>query len=325
MPIPPLIDHPTFARVREQLEKNKSFSSRNLRRDGEYLLRCLVKCGICGRGLVAHSYGRHSYYHCSGNLDHVRAGRARRCPAAVVYAPDLDSVVWKEIDGLLRSPTLMREAWERQRGHGLHNPDTVEVEIERLGGRIGDAERQICRLVDGYQQGWVRSSELARRRGSLEQRIAHWAGEREHLEQERPKWREMQAISDSLSRFSEEATKGLDQLDFSEKQSLLRKIIERVEVTACEVKVKLAVPLSTSFDLTSHRIHRAQALAPVFPVRPQAARRAVAERLADGARRVPRGPRRPPRRAGHGGLDPDLRRAGQLAGAPALPGFLRPD
>jgi site-specific DNA recombinase len=113
VPVPALVDVDIFRGAQEQLKTNRVFSRRNLQREGEYLLRCLVSCGVCGRSMVAHSRGEHTYYHCSANVDHVFAGRPRRCPAPMVYAPDLDLLVWQEIDSLLRSPELMRQAWQR--------------------------------------------------------------------------------------------------------------------------------------------------------------------------------------------------------------------
>jgi Recombinase zinc beta ribbon domain len=73
-----------------------------LRREGEYLLRCLVSCGVCGHSMAADSQGRHTYH--SFNVDHVSTSMPRRCPAPLVYAPDLDRLVWKEMTSLLSSP-----------------------------------------------------------------------------------------------------------------------------------------------------------------------------------------------------------------------------
>src|SRR5206468_8712104 len=97
--------------------------------------------------MVADSQGRHTYYHCSGNVDHVSTSMPRRCPAPLVYAPDLDRLVWKEMTSLLSSPETMLEAYKQQRGkNGLRGPDVLEAELQRLDERVGDVERQIQRL-----------------------------------------------------------------------------------------------------------------------------------------------------------------------------------
>ena len=266
IPVPAIIDQETFARVQEQLKKNKAFSPRNLKREGEYLLRCLVSCGVCGRTMVAHSHGRHTYYHCGGSVDHIAAGNPVRCPAPQVFAPDLDHLVWEEIKTLLSSPQLIRESWERQHGrHDHHSADVIETELTRLDERITGARRQIQRLVDGYQAGLVRAAELSTRRASLEESISHWSAKKTCLEAESPRWREIRKAWNSLDSFCQRAAAGLDALSFGDRQKLLRKIVERVWITAWDVKIKLAIPLSTNSDLTTVRVHGAEDAEAVLP------------------------------------------------------------
>jgi len=284
IPVPAIIDQETFARVQEQLKKNKAFSPRNLKREGEYLLRCLVSCGVCGRTMVAHSHGCHTYYHCGGSVDHIAAGNPVRCPAPQVFAPDLDHLVWEEIKTLLSSPQLIRESWERQHGrHDHHSADVIETELTRLDERITGARRQIQRLVDGYQAGLVRAAELSTRRASLEESISHWSAKKTCLEAESPRWREIRKAWNSLDSFCQRAAAGLDALSFGDRQKLLRKIVERVWITAWDVKIKLAIPLSTNSDLTTVRVHGAEDAEAVLPPPPPAAREAVPRGLRDRA------------------------------------------
>jgi site-specific DNA recombinase len=194
-----------------------------------------------------------------GNVDPVAAGRAERCPSPQVYAPDLDTVVWETIQSLLRSPELMAHAWRRQQKHGgLMAPDIIEAELQRLHDQTVDAERQIRRLVDGYQKGVLRSAELSKRRAHLEEKIARWDEHRHQLETERPKWKEWKTVSENLSRFCDHVVAGLSKLNFEEKQKLLRKIVDRIVITAGQVTIKLAIPLSTNLDLTSLGLHLTQ-------------------------------------------------------------------
>ncbi len=70
------------------------------------------------------------------------------------------------------------------------------------------------------------------------------------LESERPKWKEWKTVSENLSRFCEYVVAGLPKLNFEERQKLLRKLIDRIVITAGQVTIKLAIPLSTNLDLT---------------------------------------------------------------------------
>jgi hypothetical protein len=240
--------------------------------------------------MVVHSYGKHTYYHCSGNVDPISAMKSRRCPSPLVYAPDLDQLVWNEVETLLRSPDTLQAAFEHQdEVQALRGTDVVEAELERLEQRMAEARRQVQRLVDGYQSGMIRPSELAKRRASLEEKLAAWNQQRRQLEEQRPKWREAKEVAANLSAFCRHVGAGLDRLGFEDRQKLLRKIIERVIVTAWEVRVKLAIPLSANSDLTPHRFHDSQDAAPLLPPPSRATRGALPRRLRDRPRDDARG------------------------------------
>ncbi len=134
-------------------------------------------------------------------------------------------------------------------------PDVIEAELQRLHDQSVDAERQIRRLVDGYQKGALRAAELSKRRAHLEEKIARWNEHRRRLESETPKWKEWKTVSENLSRFCEYVVAGMPKLSFEEKQKLVRKIIDRIVITAGHVAIKLAIPLSTNLDLTSVGVH----------------------------------------------------------------------
>jgi site-specific DNA recombinase len=285
IPVPPIIDQQTFVRAHEQLKNNTAFSPRNLKREDEYLLRCLVSCGVCGQAMVAHAHGRHTYYHCTGSVDHVRTARPRPCPAPRVFARDLDQLVWEEITALLSSPQLIRQCWERQHGrHEQHSPDVIETELARLEQRTTDARRQIQRLVDGYQAGFVDGAELSSRRASLEQSISRSSARTTTLEAQRPKWREIEHAWQSLDALCQHAAAGLDMLSFGGRQKLLRNVIERVWVTAWDVTIKLAIPLSTNSHLTTLSVLHPEDAPPVLPLPPPAPRPALPGCLPDRTR-----------------------------------------
>ena len=211
--IPAIIDKETFDRVQEQLKKNKRFSPRNLKRKDEFLLRCLVRCGVCGLALVGQSNGRYTYYKCPGKVP-LNVGRAERCPSTGVHARDLDTAVWQATESLLRSPELMTNAWkQQQKNGGLMAPDVIEAELQRLHIQTVDAERQVRRLVDGYQIGALRQEELSKRRDQLDEKIAHWDRQRQRLESERPKWKEWKNVSENLSSFCNHVLDGLPKLN----------------------------------------------------------------------------------------------------------------
>ena len=148
----------------------------------------------------------------------------------------------------------MTNVWKRQQKRGgIMAPGLIEAELQRLHDQSLDAERQIRRLVDEFQKGALRSEELSERRSHLEDKIASCAEQKRRLQADRPKWKEWKTVSEDLSRFCEHVVAGLPKLDFEERQQLLRKVVDRIVITAGQVTIKLAIPLSTNLDLTPLR------------------------------------------------------------------------
>ena len=100
----------------------------------------------------------------------------------------------------------------------------------------------------------------------LMEKIARWNEHRRRLESERPKWKEWKTVSENLSRFCEYVVAGLPKLSFEEKQKLVRKIIDRIVITAGHVTIKLAIPLSTNLDLTSVGVLDPQNVETIFSI-----------------------------------------------------------
>ena len=101
----------------------------------------------------------------------------------------------------------------------------------------------------------------------LMEKIARWNEHRRRLESERPKWKGVEnCLRKFSSRFCEYVVAGLPKLSFEEKQKLVRKIIDRIVITAGHVTIKLAIPLSTNLDLTSVGVLDPQNVETIFSI-----------------------------------------------------------
>lgn len=91
IPIPPIVTLEDQIRTKAQLSENIAFASRNKRRD--YMLTGIIKCGICGKGMIAISYNRKPtllrYYICYGKRE------LKICPeSAYVKVEEIEKGVW---------------------------------------------------------------------------------------------------------------------------------------------------------------------------------------------------------------------------------------
>ncbi len=116
--VPAIVGVEVWERAQEVLRKNLVFSSRNAKRC--YLLRGLIKCGVCGLTYVgtAGSDGR-IYYRCIARDQRrgIYGARGCKCPSKGIAAREIEAVVWSDIEGFLRDPgDVIRALTARMRG-----------------------------------------------------------------------------------------------------------------------------------------------------------------------------------------------------------------
>ena len=249
IPIPPIIDEGTRHDVLARLNANKKWAPRTTKHD--YLLRSMVICGECDRRMScvhqAFEGGRYEYfYYACTKRNPIVSGRDKRCTSMRVPADTLDNVVWDAIVAWIRSPEMLREELEVWRSR---RSEPVQVARERARAQRVDRQLglQIERLVDAYQCGAMTVDELKARRERIEQ---DRAARRQHLEElitEQRNALRLDQLFEDVAAFAATLQVGLDALDFTERQRLVRLLTERVVVKGDLVTIEHAIPLSGRF------------------------------------------------------------------------------
>jgi site-specific DNA recombinase len=229
VPIPAILDEETFEQAQQLRRKNQELAGRNSKRH-EYLLRGLVRCGLCGRKMNGLTRKGYSYYRCRGKEveEGMEGEGGERCPSRWVRASSLDGLVWEAVVGLLEEPRVVQEAFRRVQRAELAGDGPLRERIGRLEGLIQKSLGQIQRLIDAYTAGVIELRELRERREGLEARIDHLRGELAELrEQERRRVEEWEVIQ-SLRAFRGALVRGLEGLTFEERRRLVRLLVEEV-------------------------------------------------------------------------------------------------
>ena len=247
IPVPALISEDTFEAVQKAAQDNSIFSPRRTEPD-TFLLRRLVRCGHCGVKLAAHrayrDYGMARYYLCPHH-DPVRAGgHDRRCPERRIRADELDNFVFDQVRQLLARPELL-SAGEAALAAQAPVPDDelLAAQLARLERRRDGAQAERRRVADLYQAGVIEQSEMTRRAGELDARRRHLDEERDTLVARRAQLSQANNLKQRIAGFAERALAGLDGLDFSGRQQLLRLVLDDVRVQGWQVELRLRIPL----------------------------------------------------------------------------------
>jgi site-specific DNA recombinase len=247
IPIPAIVDEETFEAVGQAARDNAAFSPRRAEPD-TFLLRRLARCGRCGVKLACHrarrEHGLARYYLCPHH-DPVRAGgEDRRCTERRIRADELDTFVFDQVRALLARPELPA-AGENAVAAQAPVPDDelLSTQLARLDRRAQAAQAERRRLADLYQAGVIETDELARGAAELESRRRHLDDERQALIAQRAKLTAHNRLNERIEAFAARALAGLDRLDFTGRQQLLRLVLEDVRVQGWQVELRLRIPL----------------------------------------------------------------------------------
>jgi site-specific DNA recombinase len=192
-----IVSEQDWEKAQEMLKANRCLSDRNATE--KYLLRGLVKCGLCGLTYTGCTYhtsqgGRKRYYRCNGKTAY-RGPFQGECQAKAVQADALEEAVWREIEKILlnRDVTLERlnqkyldqEKWlavsEAERALVEKSLTSKKAEREKILDlyrhqliSISDTESQLVKIAAEEKSLSVRLDEIkasAREQERIEEKL----------------------------------------------------------------------------------------------------------------------------------------------------------
>ena len=246
--VPAIITDELFAAAARVSRDNSKWSPRRAE-PGQWLLKGLVRCGACDVGTNCHKMrGRngtwHRYYYCR-NHDPIRAGgQDRRCPERNIRSDALDAYVFDQVRAALQRPdTLLIGEQEMAARTPTPDDELLGAELARLDRKLTAADDERRRLADLYQVGLVPLPELQRRAADVEHRRRSLAERRGNLADQRRALTRDNQVQRRVAGFAQRVLSVMDHLDFDQKQTLLRLVVEQVRVTGWNVEIRLRIPL----------------------------------------------------------------------------------
>ncbi|MBD3334503.1 MAG: hypothetical protein GF355_03215, partial [Candidatus Eisenbacteria bacterium] len=166
--VPAIVDEKTWERAQKTLVKHRSTSSRNSHR--RYLLRSLIKCGVCGLtycGLTDH--GARPSYQCKGKSN--QRGRPpirnERCPSKRISA-EIEDVVWADIVAFLRNPGEVLQTLA-EKIEGLEDDGSAhQRELEMIEAQLAEKDEERERILTLYRRGTIEAKLLDRQMEDIE-------------------------------------------------------------------------------------------------------------------------------------------------------------
>jgi site-specific DNA recombinase len=243
IPVPALIDEPTFARARELLSENKIRARR--RTITPSVVQGLVSCRRCGYALSRTSTRSSArlvhYYRCIGS-DAWRHLGGPRCHSSPVRQDLLDDIVWTEVIRLLEDPALIQQELDRRLAAARAADPTRQREqtLQRDLVRVG---KSIERLLTAYQEDLLSLEQLRERMPLLRQREQSVRTELRAIADQTRERAGYLRLAETLSAFLARLRAAAETLDIAERQRIVRLVVKEVLVDDDTVVIRHCIPV----------------------------------------------------------------------------------
>jgi site-specific DNA recombinase len=248
VPVPALVDPALFEAAQVQLAENRR-RKRDQARGPRWLLQGLTVCRRCGYAYYGkmtpgskwdRATSRYPHYRCTGS-DGYRFGGRAVCDNRPVRGDRLEQAVWDRVRALLEAPERVADEY-RRRLQAAQNTATEPDEVAVLDRRMAALRRGIGRLIDSYAEGVIERAEFAPRIAGLKARLAQLEQRRQMVAEAAGAERELTLIIGQLEEFAAKIGAGLDGLDWSGRQAIIRALVRRIEIDGDQIEIIFRVP-----------------------------------------------------------------------------------
>ena len=243
IPVPAIVDEPTFARAQELLQENKARAPRRTLEPS--LVQGLVSCQKCGYALSRASTRSTArmihYYRCIGS-DGWRHLGGPGCDTRPLRQDLLDEVVWTEVIRLLEEPALIQQELDRRLAAAqAADPTRTRTQaVERDLARVG---KTMERSLTAYQEELVSLEQLRERMPLLRQREQTLRQELSALvEQTRDRAAHLR-LAETLAAFLTRLRATAETLDVIERQRIVRLVVKEVLVSDDTIVIRHCIPV----------------------------------------------------------------------------------
>jgi site-specific DNA recombinase len=184
--VPAIVTEATWNKAQKTLQANLLFSKRSAK--NQYLLRGLIKCGLCGLtyiGLAANRPNgkREFYYRCNGAHSRSIFSKTGQCKSKAVRGDHLEEQVWSDVETFLRNPEPVLQQLHARLESDAKGSDQFKKQVTRLEGLLAQKAAERSRVVGLYRRGRLTDAdldsqmeEIGKEESALEAQIAELRG-----------------------------------------------------------------------------------------------------------------------------------------------------
>jgi site-specific DNA recombinase len=224
--VPAIIDPKLFDRVQERLRRDRHVNSG---RPSPYILRSLLKCGVCGFACnVFPNHGR-PRYRCN-NID--RLTYKRNCQQESVYAAQIEAAVWNEVLDVFSDPARILKLANDQWAALAKTDKQVAKERADLERTIEQLKRREFRAAQA-----LLDADIADSRQQFRDALKTAQSQRRAQEARLAQLQPVQQPAFDLDKYCQQVARWRKLKDPEPRREVLRQVIERIELKDGEVAI----------------------------------------------------------------------------------------
>jgi site-specific DNA recombinase len=160
---PAIVSEQVWQVAQQVLRSNRIMCNRNTREP--YLLRGLIKCGVCGlsfSGLRMKLPQRDHYYRCNGRQQArgLYGISGKKCPAKSLNGDYVERLVWADIESFLRNPGEILERLRERVSMQDSERQRRQKELSELSGRLQQKGGERDRVLGLFRRGRIDDATL---------------------------------------------------------------------------------------------------------------------------------------------------------------------
>lgn len=253
---PRIISDELFEAAQERLKLNKANAMRNTKR--EYLLKGHVRCSQCGhtyggrssRDLKDGKHGLDIRYICSGKSRMMVPGD--RCHNRSWKADELESLVWKQIERIIKDPETIIGEIQKQK-NDASQLTAYETELQQIERPLKALDRDQEQLLQWALKGFPEETVVAENKRINEKRNSLQSKKAE-LEKQIKASQEAIISLPKLERFVELMCHKLSTLDYETKRLALEMLNIKVWLDGQNIEITGVLPVAEDAIVTTQSL-----------------------------------------------------------------------
>lgn len=223
--VPAIVTEKVWNKAQEVIKDNIIEATRNHKRN--YLLKGLIRCGLCNRTYVGITYGKKYYYVCNGKISY-----GEKCNSKNINGKYIENMIWNDITEFINNPgETINILKENLKTKDSNKQDLInQKELLETNLRAKETEKQS--ILDLFRKGIITATDVELQLSKIQEEFNNI---HDNLNDIKNKLNEMQNILDytkvdEMLR-SMKLTINKDIICFEYKRQIVKTLVDKITVT----------------------------------------------------------------------------------------------